>query len=142
MIGKLSLVVGGGELPGLCERAGSTLVFVSVSMLPLSLVEMSVVAEKEVVGEGVGAAVDVGAQFGHRKVLLQQFSGQLLKQLVSFEPKYSPCPLHDSDGVRESGKSTFRSWLLLTEKYCKLLSLLKSGREESLFRCRNLSFGI
>ena len=62
-------------------------------------------------GEGVGAAVDVGAQSGQRKVLSQQPRGQLLKQLVSIEPLYAPCPRHDR-GVYESGKSTFRSWLL------------------------------
>ena len=88
-------------------------------------------------GEGVGAAVDVGAQLGQRKLLTQQPLGQLLKQLVSVEPEYTPCPRHDCAGVYESGKSTFRSWLLWMLNSIKLLSLLKSGREESLFRCKN-----
>ena len=106
--------------------AGSTLVFVSVSMLPLSLVEMSsaisvvvdLVDVDAVVDVGdiiwvVVAAVEVGAQSGQRNELEQHPLGQLLKQLVSIEPEYSPCPRHITEGVSESGKLTFRSWLLL-----------------------------
>ena len=45
------------------------------------------------VGDGVGAAVDVAAQLGHR-FDEQQPAGHDVKQLLSTDDSYDPCPWH------------------------------------------------